>query len=150
MVSAGGIGADVEPVEVTREMLLAMPPGEVFVERWPEPLSFRYFRSVLPDVPLTMCQRCFRMYHADEFELAVLQKGRCPFCRCKVCLGSMSRAHPTNHQPDCTPLSLLHCARIWLSILSRAPLAVAVILARTALPFLAVFHAPTDGLCLFN
>eukprot|EP00035_Acanthoeca_spectabilis_P005137 m.110473 g.110473 ORF g.110473 m.110473 type:complete len:1203 (-) comp12887_c0_seq1:313-3921(-) len=80
----GGVEADFEPIEATREMLLAMSHTEVFVERWPEPLSYRYFKNVLPEVPLAMCSRCFRMFHSDEFELCVLKENRCPFCRTAV------------------------------------------------------------------
>ncbi len=35
----------------------------------------------MPDVPVTKCESCNRVFHTDDFELQLLQKESCPFCR---------------------------------------------------------------------
>eukprot|EP00052_Salpingoeca_macrocollata_P008243 m.65502 g.65502 ORF g.65502 m.65502 type:complete len:1216 (+) comp16496_c0_seq1:48-3695(+) len=70
-----------EPVRVNRSTLRAMPSSEVFVQRWPAPLPFRYFRNVLPEVGVAMCDTCFMFFHSYDYELQVLRKNCCPFCR---------------------------------------------------------------------
>uniref|UniRef100_A0A8C1PSC2 IFT122 first beta-propeller domain-containing protein n=1 Tax=Cyprinus carpio TaxID=7962 RepID=A0A8C1PSC2_CYPCA len=47
-------------------------------ERWPRPLSWQYYRSLLPDVSITMCPSCFQMFHSEYYEL---QHDCCPYCR---------------------------------------------------------------------
>ena len=36
---------------------------------------------MLPDVPLVLCHSCNHFFHEEDWELAVMQKGACPFCR---------------------------------------------------------------------
>uniref|UniRef100_A0A8C5AZ78 Intraflagellar transport protein 122 homolog n=1 Tax=Gadus morhua TaxID=8049 RepID=A0A8C5AZ78_GADMO len=50
-------------------------------KRWPLPLQWEYFRSLLPDVSITMCPTCFKMFHSEDYELLVLQHNCCPYCR---------------------------------------------------------------------
>uniref|UniRef100_A0A8C9W960 Intraflagellar transport protein 122 homolog n=1 Tax=Scleropages formosus TaxID=113540 RepID=A0A8C9W960_SCLFO len=50
-------------------------------KRWPKPLSWQYYRSLLPDVSITMCPSCFQMFHSEDYELLVLQHNSCPYCR---------------------------------------------------------------------
>uniref|UniRef100_A0A9J8BE81 IFT122 first beta-propeller domain-containing protein n=1 Tax=Cyprinus carpio carpio TaxID=630221 RepID=A0A9J8BE81_CYPCA len=47
-------------------------------ERWPRPLSWQYYLSLLPDVSITMCPSCFQMFHSEYYEL---QHDCCPYCR---------------------------------------------------------------------
>ena len=70
-----------EPVVVDRKALQSMQPGEVIVAKWPEPLRNQYFRNLLPDMSITKCESCNKMFHTDDYELQLLQKGHCPFCR---------------------------------------------------------------------
>ena len=75
-------GSDIfEPVVVNRSALQSMQPGEVIVAKWPEPLRYQYFRNLLPDMSITKCESCNKMFHTDDYELQMLQKGHCPFCR---------------------------------------------------------------------
>ncbi|XP_040577415.1 intraflagellar transport protein 122 homolog [Lepeophtheirus salmonis] len=69
------------PIFVNRSMLSAMEPGEVIVYKWSPPLRFQFFRNVMPDMSITKCESCNRVFHTDDFELQSLQKGHCPFCR---------------------------------------------------------------------
>jgi intraflagellar transport protein 122 len=70
-----------EPVVVGRSALKGMQPGEVIVAKWASPLRYQYFRNLLPDMSVTKCETCNKMFHTDDYELQLLQKGHCPFCR---------------------------------------------------------------------
>jgi intraflagellar transport protein 122 len=80
-------GSTFTPVRADREMLKSMPSNEVFVQKWPAPLPNRYFRNVLPEIAVSQCEACMHFFHSDDFELLVLQKGTCPFCRVAVDIG---------------------------------------------------------------
>ena len=60
----------------------ALPPHtQVFIQQWPSkaiPCSF--FKTMIPDVPISLCKACNKFFHQEDFEFAVLQKGHCPFC----------------------------------------------------------------------
>jgi len=73
------------PTIATREMLLQMEAADVYVLQWPtqgKPLEF--YRNMLPDVPVVCCHNCNHFFHEEDWELAIMSKGQCPFCRCKV------------------------------------------------------------------
>lgn len=74
-------GSEFVPVVVSRSVLRAMSRRDIMVKRWPRPLKWQYFRSLLPDVSITMCQSCFQMFHTEDYELLVLQHNCCPYCR---------------------------------------------------------------------
>ncbi|XP_063797290.1 intraflagellar transport protein 122 homolog isoform X2 [Pseudophryne corroboree] len=74
-------GSEFVPVVVSRSVLRSMSRRDVMVKRWPKPLKWQYYRSVLPDVSITMCQSCFQMFHTEDYELLVLQHNCCPYCR---------------------------------------------------------------------
>nr|XP_015286807.2 intraflagellar transport protein 122 homolog isoform X3 [Macaca fascicularis] len=77
-------GSEFVPVVVSRLVLHSMSRRDVLVKRWPPPLRWQYFRSLLPDASITMCPSCFQMFHSEDYELLVLQHGCCPYCRrCK-------------------------------------------------------------------
>ena len=74
-------GGTFSPVIATRSVLSSLGPGEVIVCRWPPPLRNTYYRNLMPDMAITKCQTCNKVFHTDDFELQLLQKGHCPFCR---------------------------------------------------------------------
>ncbi|XP_049608831.1 intraflagellar transport protein 122 homolog [Syngnathus scovelli] len=74
-------GSNFVPVKVNRSVLRSMSRRDVLIKRWPAPLKWEYFRSLLPDVSITMCPTCFKMFHSEDYELLVLQHNCCPFCR---------------------------------------------------------------------
>ncbi|KAJ7316950.1 hypothetical protein JRQ81_003112 [Phrynocephalus forsythii] len=76
-------GSEFVPVVVNRAILRSMSRRDVLVKRWPKPLQWQYFRSLLPDNPITMCPFCFQMFHSEDYELLVLQYDCCPYCRRK-------------------------------------------------------------------
>ncbi|XP_062977490.1 intraflagellar transport protein 122 homolog isoform X2 [Elgaria multicarinata webbii] len=77
-------GLEFVPVVVNRAILRSMSRRDVLVKRWPKPLRWQYFRSLLPDNPITMCPFCFQMFHSEDYELLVLQHNCCPYCRRKT------------------------------------------------------------------
>ncbi|XP_030209296.1 intraflagellar transport protein 122 homolog isoform X1 [Gadus morhua] len=74
-------GSHFVPVRVSRAVLRSMSRRDVLIKRWPLPLQWEYFRSLLPDVSITMCPTCFKMFHSEDYELLVLQHNCCPYCR---------------------------------------------------------------------
>ncbi|NWX88011.1 IF122 protein, partial [Nothoprocta pentlandii] len=74
-------GSEFVPVVVNRAVLQSMSRRDVLVKRWPKPLRWQYYRSLLPDASITMCPSCFQMFHSEDYELLVLQHNCCPFCR---------------------------------------------------------------------
>ncbi|NXT85018.1 IF122 protein, partial [Zapornia atra] len=74
-------GSGFVPVVVTRAVLQSMSRRDVLIKRWPKPLRWQYYRSLLPDASITMCPSCFQMFHTEDYELLVLQHNCCPFCR---------------------------------------------------------------------
>ncbi|XP_073431059.1 intraflagellar transport protein 122 homolog isoform X1 [Dendrobates tinctorius] len=74
-------GSEFVPVIVNRSVLRSMSRRDVMVKRWPKPLKWQYYRSLLPDVSITMCQSCFQMFHTEDYELLILQHNCCPYCR---------------------------------------------------------------------
>ncbi|KAJ8370877.1 hypothetical protein SKAU_G00109050 [Synaphobranchus kaupii] len=74
-------GSEFVAVVVSRAVLRSMSRRDVLIKRWPKPLSWQYYRSLLPDVSITMCPSCFQMFHSEDYELLVLQHNCCPYCR---------------------------------------------------------------------
>ncbi|CAF0939310.1 unnamed protein product [Adineta ricciae] len=72
---------DYRPVVVDRALLKAMDPSLVFVCKWPFPLRWKWYRIIVPEQPVGRCRHCNKFFHNDEFELALLEQGVCPFCR---------------------------------------------------------------------
>ncbi|XP_044767186.1 intraflagellar transport protein 122 homolog [Coccinella septempunctata] len=69
------------PIVLGRKELLSMDSSSVLVSKWNSPLRYKFFRNLLPDLQITMCYSCFKAFHIDDYELQILQKGYCPFCR---------------------------------------------------------------------
>ncbi|MEQ2260010.1 hypothetical protein XENORESO_019349 [Xenotaenia resolanae] len=53
-------GSTFVPVKVSCSVLRSMSRRDVLIKRWPKPLKWEYFRSLLPDVSITMCPSCFK------------------------------------------------------------------------------------------
>ncbi|XP_066183218.1 intraflagellar transport protein 122 homolog [Sylvia atricapilla] len=74
-------GSQFVPVVVSRAVLRSMSRRDVLIKRWPRPLRWQYYRSLLPDASITVCPSCFQMFHTEDYELLILQHNCCPFCR---------------------------------------------------------------------
>ncbi|CAG9763966.1 unnamed protein product [Ceutorhynchus assimilis] len=68
-------------VILSKQELLELEPETVLVCKWGPPLKYQFYRNVLPELNVTVCNSCFKAFHVDDFELQLLQKGFCPFCR---------------------------------------------------------------------
>lgn len=54
-------GSEFVPVVVSRSVLRSMSRRDVLIKRWPPPLQWQYFRSLLPDASITTCPSCFQV-----------------------------------------------------------------------------------------
>lgn len=68
-------------VKVGRKVLKNIEPTSVIIIKWPLPFRTKYYKNLLPDLQITFCKYCLRLFHADDYELALLRQGHCPFCR---------------------------------------------------------------------
>ncbi|XP_034942292.1 intraflagellar transport protein 122 homolog [Chelonus insularis] len=68
-------------IKVGRTVLKSMEPYNVLIVEWPKPFKTKYYRNLLTDVQVTYCPSCLRLFQADDYELATIRHGHCPFCR---------------------------------------------------------------------
>ena len=72
------------PVEVDERVLQHMRYEEVFIVDYSKlcpNMPRRYFKNMVPDVSITMCECCCKFFLQDEYEFAYMEKGHCPFCK---------------------------------------------------------------------
>lgn len=72
------------PVEVDEKVLQSMRLEEVFAEdftKYCRKFPRRYYKNMVPDIPLIQCESCSKIFLLDEYEFAFLEKKCCPFCR---------------------------------------------------------------------
>lgn len=71
-------------IQATLAMLTNLPPSRVMVQtcnlQYEKP---RYFLLVDPSFPLTQCLSCHHFFEQEEWDLATLEEGCCPFCGVK-------------------------------------------------------------------
>lgn len=67
-------GSNFVPVKVSRLVLRSMSRRDVLIKRWPRPLKWEYFRSLLPDVSITMCPTCFKVQSLRSTHANLAQK----------------------------------------------------------------------------
>lgn len=67
-------GSNFVPVKVSRLVLRSMSRRDVLIKRWPRPLKWEYFRSLLPDVSITMCPTCFKVQRLRSTHANLAQK----------------------------------------------------------------------------
>ena len=60
---------------------------------------------MLPDVPLVLCHGCNHFFHEEDWDMAVMQKGCCPFCKAPVD-ASYGNGCALTHPPKKTPAQL--------------------------------------------
>ena len=84
LVSIEHTSTEYAPVTVDREILRSLTYSEVFIRYWPPPLRNQYYKSLMPDLPITSCPSCYQLFHSDDFDLQILRKGSCPFCRAQI------------------------------------------------------------------
>lgn len=57
---------DYKPVVVNRAVLRSMAKREVLIKCWPPPLTYQYFKNLMPEVTVAMCDSCFQVGIACE------------------------------------------------------------------------------------
>lgn len=65
-------------------MLQHMRFEEVFIVDYTKlcpAMPKKYFRNMVPDVSITLCENCCKFFLQDEYEFAYIEKGHCPFCK---------------------------------------------------------------------
>ena len=70
-----------EAIRVSRDILKSLEPTAVLVQKWDEPLQWQFHWMRLRTQPITVCSSCQFMFLTDDWFLASLSKGHCPFCR---------------------------------------------------------------------
>lgn len=73
-----------KPVEVDERVLQHMRYEEVFIVDYTKfcpTKARRFFKNMVPDVSITMCECCCKCFLQDEYEFAYIEKGHCPFCK---------------------------------------------------------------------
>lgn len=61
LVNFEGDGDEFIPVIVNRATLLALDPSGVLICKRPKPLRYRFYRNVIPDLPITICHSCHKV-----------------------------------------------------------------------------------------
>jgi len=85
LVHEGGMEGNYPKIVVDKKCLRNMPKSEVFVLTWEtKALPNKYYRNLIPDLPISLCQVCNHFFHQEDYEYHVLQKSACPFCRTAV------------------------------------------------------------------
>uniref|UniRef100_A0A2K5RZ31 Intraflagellar transport protein 122 homolog n=1 Tax=Cebus imitator TaxID=2715852 RepID=A0A2K5RZ31_CEBIM len=74
-------GSEFVPVVVSRLVLRSMSRRDIIIKRWPPPLRWQYFRSLLPDASITMCPSCFQV-GGHSSSSRVLLSATFPLPRC--------------------------------------------------------------------
>lgn len=64
-----------------REMLTRLPSSEVIVLKWAKPLRYEFLRNLVPEMHITNCDNCNKLFLTEELESHVIQHRCCPFCR---------------------------------------------------------------------
>lgn len=74
-------GEHYEPVAVDQDLLLAMRKQDVFVITSATGAGHDYYKNMMPELDIVLCESCGHFFHGEEWEFAVLNTGKCPFCR---------------------------------------------------------------------
>eukprot|EP00927_Polykrikos_kofoidii_P071466 TRINITY_DN6772_c0_g1_i1.p1 TRINITY_DN6772_c0_g1~~TRINITY_DN6772_c0_g1_i1.p1 ORF type:complete len:1294 (+),score=238.21 TRINITY_DN6772_c0_g1_i1:115-3996(+) len=76
-------GEPYQPVSIDRETMLELKPEEIYIVdfRKYSPLApIRFFRSMIPEVAISVCGACGHFFHQETWELEFLQNKCCPYC----------------------------------------------------------------------
>jgi intraflagellar transport protein 122 len=72
------------PVEVNERILQNMRFEEVFIVDYSKlcpNAPKKYYKNMVPDVAITLCENCNKFFLQDEYEFFYMEKGCCPFCK---------------------------------------------------------------------
>ncbi len=80
MMSIGSVDM-YQPLQLSRDVLRSLEPTSVLIQKWEEPRPWQFHWMRLKQQPITVCPSCQQMFLTDDWFLASLSKGYCPFCR---------------------------------------------------------------------
>ncbi|VVD00192.1 unnamed protein product [Leptidea sinapis] len=63
-----------------RAALVRLSAGCVVVVRR-APLATLFYRNMLPELPVTTCPACHTLYYTEDYEVQLVTRGHCGFCR---------------------------------------------------------------------
>ncbi|CAG4962305.1 unnamed protein product [Parnassius apollo] len=66
-------------VVCSRNALLRLNPASVVTILRP-PLPPRFYRNMLPELPVAPCPHCQHLFYMEDYEIQLVSKGHCPFC----------------------------------------------------------------------
>lgn len=72
------------PVVVDERIIKSMKYEEVYIidlTKHCKGMEIKYYKNMMPDEPLKLCKYCFKFFLLDEYELALLDEKKCPFCK---------------------------------------------------------------------
>ncbi|VDD75566.1 unnamed protein product [Mesocestoides corti] len=70
-----------QPVVLDATTLKAIPSAEIIILEADYPLRKRFFKNVLPEVGVTWCRSCNKIFQKEDYQLIYLQRHQCPFCK---------------------------------------------------------------------
>ncbi|CDS40401.1 intraflagellar transport protein 122 [Echinococcus multilocularis] len=77
------LGSDkYQPVVLDAKSLRAIPSSEIIILDPGYPMRKLFFKNVLPEVGVTCCKSCNKLFQKEDYQVLLLQKHQCPFCRC--------------------------------------------------------------------
>uniref|UniRef100_A0A1I7UIF5 Intraflagellar transport protein 122 homolog n=2 Tax=Caenorhabditis tropicalis TaxID=1561998 RepID=A0A1I7UIF5_9PELO len=71
----------VKEIILNRESLARLERGQVIIQTFQPPLAPKFLFNVMPSITIALCKGCNKVFDLDDFEMACLRKGHCPFCR---------------------------------------------------------------------
>ncbi|EGT35592.1 hypothetical protein CAEBREN_12938 [Caenorhabditis brenneri] len=71
----------VKEIILNRDSLSRLERGHVLIQMFPPPLAPKFLFNVMPSIAIALCKGCNKVFDLDDFEMACLRKGHCPFCR---------------------------------------------------------------------
>ncbi|CAK1554158.1 unnamed protein product [Leptosia nina] len=67
-------------VQCSRKALLQLSPVSIVVVR-KKGIPPVFYRNMLPELPVTTCDYCQNLFYMEDFEVQLVTKGHCGFCR---------------------------------------------------------------------
>lgn len=69
------------PLKLDRATLTSLEPDLVYVQKFPcRSLRNKYFKTMIPEIHIRMCESCRKFFHEDDFDFEFLKTGGCPVC----------------------------------------------------------------------
>ena len=76
------------PIKCDANMLKKFRADEIYIVRRSKhapglPIANKYYRLMLPNVGITICENCQHFFHDEEYEFELMRGNGCPVCRSK-------------------------------------------------------------------